>query len=211
MRNFYLLTILEIIDAKFAHFSWKICAFFQFNVWNRASRGPNPITGGINGGCGSPNCGRIGRRAVGVKNGNAGPKLHWRLWERRGFLALPSDWEFSAKNDYPYGPLGVETQLFLAYCLHFRPIFKERQRKVGFAPIDFNAEVGPALPFAICRENGDAMYKYTGISGPASFHDPGEQLSLHYPRINGKSFSSYAQWSQNHEDVFFSGPRGFRL
>ena len=102
-----------------------------------------------------------------MKNGNARPKLHWRLSEQMGFLTLRSHREFSAKNDYPYGQLGVGTQLFLAYCMYFRPIFKERQQKVGFAPIDFNAEVGPALLIAICREKGDAMYKYTGISGPA--------------------------------------------
>ena len=83
------------------------------------------------------------------------------------FLALPSDREFSAKNDYPYGHLGVETKLFLAYCLYFRPIFKEWQRKVGFGPIESNAEVGPALPIAICRENDDAMLKSTEKSGPA--------------------------------------------
>ena len=34
----------------------------------------------FNGVCGSRNSRRIGRRATDVKNGNAGPKLHWRLW-----------------------------------------------------------------------------------------------------------------------------------
>ena len=41
------------------------------------------------------------------------------------------------------------------------------QRKVCFGPIDSNAEVGPALPIAICRENDDAMLELKGISRPA--------------------------------------------
>ena len=39
--------------------------------------------------------------------------------------------------------------------------------KVGFGPIESSAEVGPALPFAICRENGDTMRELTEISRPA--------------------------------------------
>ena len=30
------------------------------------------------------------RCATDRKNGNAGPKLHWILWEEMGFLPLPS-------------------------------------------------------------------------------------------------------------------------
>ena len=41
------------------------------------------------------------------------------------------------------------------------------QRKVVFGPIESNAEVGPALPFAICREKSDAICEFTEISGPA--------------------------------------------
>ena len=37
----------------------------------------------------------------------------------------------------------------------------------SFGPIESNAEVGPALPIAICRENGDAMRELTEISRPA--------------------------------------------
>ena len=29
-----------------------------------------------------------------LKNGNAGPKLHWRLWEKRTFPALPGGLDF---------------------------------------------------------------------------------------------------------------------
>ena len=39
--------------------------------------------------------------------------------------------------------------------------------KKTFSPIDSNGEVGPALPIAINRENGDAMRELTEISGPA--------------------------------------------
>ena len=45
--------------------------------------------------------------------------------------------------------------------------FKKRQRKDCFAPIDSSAEVGPALPIAISRENDDAMRELTEISRPA--------------------------------------------
>ena len=38
--------------------------------------------------CGSRNSRRFGRRATDLKNGNAGPKLHWSLWEKCGFSAL---------------------------------------------------------------------------------------------------------------------------
>ena len=41
--------------------------------------------------CGSRNHGRIGGRATDVKNGNAGPKLHWRLWGKSVFSALLCD------------------------------------------------------------------------------------------------------------------------
>ena len=40
--------------------------------------------------CGSCHSRRFGRRAIYVKNGNAGPKLHWRLWEKIEFSGLPS-------------------------------------------------------------------------------------------------------------------------
>ena len=44
--------------------------------------------------------------------------------------------------------------------LLFAAIFKKWQRKVGFGPIEPNAEAGTALPIAICRENGDAMREF---------------------------------------------------
>ena len=106
----------------------------------------------------------MGRRATDVKNGNAGPKLHWPVWEESGFSPLPSDRDISAKNYYPHGRVEVKTKQFLAYCLYVRPIFKEWQRKYCFAPIDSNAKTGPAFTFAICRENSDAMREMTEIS-----------------------------------------------
>ena len=70
---------------------------------------------------------------------------------------------FLAKNDGPYCVYGVSRLLFVA-----RTNMKMKwQRKVGFGPIEANAEVGPALPIAICCENGDAMLELTGISRPA--------------------------------------------
>ena len=41
--------------------------------------------------CGSGNSRRSVRRATDVKNGNAGPKLHWSLWEKSVFPALTRD------------------------------------------------------------------------------------------------------------------------
>ena len=34
-------------------------------------------------------CGSRNYRATDIKNGNAGPKLHWGLWEESSFFALP--------------------------------------------------------------------------------------------------------------------------
>ena len=49
--------------------------------------------------CGSRNSRRSVRRAKDVKNGNAGPKLHWSLWEKSGFPALTRDPFFLANNN----------------------------------------------------------------------------------------------------------------
>ena len=61
----------------------------------------------------------------------------------------------------------ANTKLFLAYCLLIRLIFNKWQRKDHFAPIDSNAEEGPALAIAICRENSDAMLELMENSRPA--------------------------------------------
>ena len=66
----------------------------------------------------------------------------------------------------------VMPELFLAYCLFIRPIFNKWQGKDRFAPIDSNAEKGPALRIAICREKADAMCEWTGISRPRHPHPP---------------------------------------
>ena len=48
---------------------------------------------------------------------------------------------------------------FFSLTVYIRPIFTEWQRKVGFAPIDSNAVVGPAFLIAIYSEDGNAMHK----------------------------------------------------
>ena len=113
--------------------------------------------------CGSRNSRRFGRRATDLKNGNAGPKKHWRLWEKSDFSAITRVRYFLADNKRYDGNIWAYTQLFLAYCLYIGPILKEWQRKDGFPPIDSNAVEGPALPIAICREIRDAMLKSTAI------------------------------------------------
>ena len=102
-----------------------------------------------------------------MKHGNAGPKLHWLVWEKSGFPALAGERYFLAYHKAYGGDIWAKGKLFLAYCLFIRAILKEWQRKVGFGPIDSNAKLGPAFTFAICRENGDAMHEFTGNSRPA--------------------------------------------
>ena len=79
----------------------------------------------VYGSCGSRKYVRMGHRATDVKNGNAGPKLHWRLWERSGFPALTDEPYFLAENKGHYGEICAKCKLFLDYCLHIRAILKE--------------------------------------------------------------------------------------
>ena len=67
--------------------------------------------------CGSRNYRRCGRRAADVKNGNAGPKLHWRLWQKCGFPAFGRKWSFIEDNKVHGGSIWAKKKLFLAYCL----------------------------------------------------------------------------------------------
>ena len=67
--------------------------------------------------CGSRNYRRFGRRATDVKNGNAGPKLHWLVWEKRGIPALLCERYFLAENKGHDGDIWAKSKLFLAYCL----------------------------------------------------------------------------------------------
>ena len=117
--------------------------------------------------CGSRNTRRFGRRATDVTNGNAGPKLHWLVWEKSGFPALARKLYFLVENKGHDGGIWAKGKLFLAYCLYIRSIFKKLQRKYCFTPIDSSAVVGPALPIAICREKSTAMHRFIEISGPA--------------------------------------------
>ena len=116
---------------------------------------------------GSPNSRRFGRRATDVKNGNAGPKLHWLLWEKSVFPALHCEQYFLAENKCHDREIYAKSKLFLAYCLYIRAILKKIQQKGRFSPIDSNAKIGPALPITICCENSDTMCKLTKISRPA--------------------------------------------
>ena len=52
----------------------------------------------VYGSCGSRKYSRIGRHATDVKNGNAGPKLHWLVWQESGFPALPCERYFLGDN-----------------------------------------------------------------------------------------------------------------
>ena len=102
-----------------------------------------------------------------MKTGNAGPKLHWNLREKRGFPALPHERYVLAYNRSHDGLVWGSRQLFLAYCLLIGAILKKTQLNFRFAPIDSSNEVGPALPIAIRQENGHAMRELTEISRPA--------------------------------------------
>ena len=55
--------------------------------------------------CGSRNYRRFGRRAADVKTENAGPRLHWLVWEKSGFLAFPCERYFLAENNGHDGDL----------------------------------------------------------------------------------------------------------
>ena len=74
-----------------------------------------------------------------VKTGNAGPKLHWLVWEKSGFPALPCERYFLAENKGHDGDIWAKIKLFPTYCFYIRPIFKELQRKDRFPPIESNA------------------------------------------------------------------------
>ena len=52
----------------------------------------------LHGICGSEQSCRFGHHAMDLKNENAGPKYHWRLWKRSSFSVIPSDWDL---NDDP--------------------------------------------------------------------------------------------------------------
>ena len=75
------------------------------------------LDGSLYGLCGSRKYRRFGRRATDVKNGNAGPKLHWLVWEKRGFQALLCERYFLAENKGYDGDIWAKIKLFVAYCL----------------------------------------------------------------------------------------------
>ena len=63
--------------------------------------------------------------------------------------------------------LGPKQNFFLLTVCRSEQYFKNGGEKDHFAPIDSNAEAGPAFTFTICLKNCDAMRKSTGISRPA--------------------------------------------
>ena len=65
----------------------------------------------------SHNFRRIGRRATDVNNRNAGPKLHWRLWEKGRLSALAVEQYFSEENKGHEGDIWAKSKPFPAYCL----------------------------------------------------------------------------------------------
>ena len=67
--------------------------------------------------CGSGKSSQFGRRATDVKTGNAGPKLHWLLWQKSCFPALTRVRYLIADIKGHGGDLWALTRLFLAYCL----------------------------------------------------------------------------------------------
>ena len=75
--------------------------------------------------CGSRNYRRFGRRATDVKTGNAGPKLHWLVWEESGIPALAGEGYFLAENKGHGGDIRAKIKLFFVYCLYIRPILRE--------------------------------------------------------------------------------------
>ena len=81
----------------------------------------------IYGVCGSQNSCRFGRRATYGKNGNAGPKLHWLVWEKSRFPAFARKLFSLVENKGHDGIIWAKSELFFAYYLYFRAIFKEWQ------------------------------------------------------------------------------------
>ena len=55
--------------------------------------------------------------------------------------------------------LGPKLNFFSLTVCRSEQYLKNGSEKDRFAPIDSNAKLGPALPIAICRENGDAILK----------------------------------------------------
>ena len=68
-------------------------------LMGQCSRGDLYMLLAIYGVCGSRNYWRFSNRAMDVKIGNAGSKLHWRLWEKSSFPGLTLGPYFLANNN----------------------------------------------------------------------------------------------------------------
>ena len=89
------------------------------------------------------------------------------------------------------------------------------QQKVVFGPIESNAEVGPALQFAICREKSDAMREFTEISGPAcsvyvTISEQTRLLSLR-PRLIAVELITYLLSFFQPTPIFMNGGQRFLM
>ena len=100
-----------------------------------------------------------------MKTGNAGPILHWRLWQKNSIPSLLHEQYFLADNKHD-GDMLAKRKLCLAYCLYIRPIFKAGQPSYRFDPICSSTEAGPPFAIAICREYRDAIHEGMEISRP---------------------------------------------
>ena len=63
--------------------------------------------------------------------------------------------------------VGSRQNFFSLTVCSWGQYLRNGSEKVVFGPIGSNAKVEPALPIAICHENGDTMLELTEISRPA--------------------------------------------
>ena len=84
------------------------------------------------GSCGSRNYRRIGLRATDVKNGNAGPKLHWLVWEKSSFPALPRERYFLAENNSHDG--NIRANFFSLTVYRLEQYFKSYSENAVLLP-----------------------------------------------------------------------------
>ena len=74
----------KIMGGPNVHFYFSLGGQTSY-IWGANGLGPMALgANGLYRVCGSRKYRRFGRRATSVKNCNAGPKLHWRLWPYGG-------------------------------------------------------------------------------------------------------------------------------
>ena len=86
----------------------------------------------------------------------------------KGFPDPPSfSGILSKKKLLPLRSVWGLNKTFSRLLFGHKTAIKNMTAKRWFAPIDSNAEAGPAFPFAIFRINGNAMREWAQISRPA--------------------------------------------